>query len=92
MTTRKRSNAGYVIRGSILELLSDEESAPMSIPETAIQLADGDEYLDLAQLERGVRRAVARPTPMGRVLPRRPAGGRTWRRIFSHLAAHRAGR
>ncbi len=82
------TKADYVTRDSILKLLSDDEIARVSTAETAAQLADGDEYLDLEQLGHGVRRALAVPTPMGRVLPRGAVDERTWTKILKHLAAH----
>jgi hypothetical protein len=87
MKTEARSE--YVTRDSILKLLSDDEIAKVSTAETAPELADGDEYLDLEQLEHGVRRALAMHTPMGRVLPRRAVNETTWRKILKQLAAHR---
>jgi hypothetical protein len=91
MTIQNESKADYVIRDSILKLLSDDEIARVSTAETAAHLQDGEEYLDLEQLQQGVRRAITRPTPMGRVLPRRAVDDQTWTRILSHLAAHRTG-
>jgi hypothetical protein len=91
MTNHQRDE--YVARDGIMNLLSDEEVARVSTAETAQKLADGDEYIDLEQLEQGVLRAQATPTPMGRVVPRKavhevlaralhrdpPAGGsRNW--------------
>ena len=49
----------YVTRDTILKLLSDDEVAKVSTAETASRLADGDEYLDLEHLDKGVRRAGA---------------------------------
>ena len=53
-------------------LLSDDEVASVSTAEAAAGLSDGDECLDLEQLDRGVRRASATATPMGCVLPEKP--------------------
>ncbi|MEO7730842.1 MAG: hypothetical protein ABIY55_07725 [Kofleriaceae bacterium] len=85
MQTDKR--AGYVARDRILKLLSEVELARVSSAETAARLSNGDEYLDLAQLGQGVRRAPAEVTPQGRMLPRKAVRGRTWKRILAVLAA-----
>ncbi len=77
--------AAYVLRDGIMNLLSDDEVASVSTAETAQKLADGDEYIDLEQLEQGVLRAQATPTPMGRVLPRRAVHEDTWTKIVMTL-------
>ncbi len=43
------------IRDSILQLLSDDEVARVSTAEGEARLADGDEYLDMAAPDNGVR-------------------------------------
>ena len=87
MTNDVRS--AYVTRDSILKVLSDDEVAKVSTAETAARLADGDEYLDLEQLDKGVRRAGGTATPMGRVLPRKAVHASTWSKILTQLAAPR---
>jgi hypothetical protein len=77
----------YATRDSILQLLSDEEVARVSTAETAARLSDGDEYLDLEQLDQGVRCARGTATPMGRVLPRKAVHANTWSKILTQLAA-----
>jgi hypothetical protein len=77
----------YVSRNNILKLLSDDEVARVSTAETVAHLSDGDEYLDLEQLDRGVQRAPGRVTPMGRVLPRKAVQEDTWRKILTRLPA-----
>jgi predicted transcriptional regulator len=76
----------YLTRDSILKLLSDEEVAKVSMAETAVRLLEGDEYLDLEQLEQGVRRAGGAATPMGRVLPKNAVHANTWNKILMVLA------
>jgi hypothetical protein len=78
----------YVTRDSILKLLSDDEVAKVSTAETRA-LLDGDEYLDLEQLDRGVQRAGGAVTPMGRVLPKNAVHANTWSKILTLLAAPR---
>ena len=91
MTMKSEQRAGYLTRDSILRLLSDDEVARVSTAETADQLALGDEYLDLEQLEHGVRSAFSAPTPMGRVLPRKAVRESTWFKILAQLADLHAG-
>ncbi len=75
----------YTTRNNVLKLLSEEEVARVSTAETAAGLEAGDEYLDLEQLEQGVLCAPGPSTPMGRVLPRKAVGDRTWREILTEL-------
>ena len=77
----------YITRDSVLKLLSDEEVAKVSTAETAVYLSAGDEYLDLENLDRGVQRAPATETPMGRVLPKKAVHKDTWDKIVAKLAA-----
>lgn len=77
----------YAARDRILKLLSETELANVSTAETAAHLTDGDEYLDLAQLEQGVRHAPSSLTPAGRMLPRKAVRAGTWKQILEVLAA-----
>jgi nucleotide-binding universal stress UspA family protein len=78
----------YETRDSILKLLTDQEIARVSTAETEAHLSEGDEYLDLEQLTRGVRRA-GRPGEeaaiMGRILPRKAVQEDTWAKILAQL-------
>ena len=76
----------YLTRAGILERLSDEEVANASTAETIEQLMDGDEYVDLAHLERGVQRWRA-DTVLARVLPRQAMHEQMWRSLTDELAA-----
>lgn len=80
----------YVTRDHILKMLSEEEVDRVSTAETAVRLADGDEYVDLEQLDRGVQRAHGAAPNMGRVLPRKAVLETTWSKIVTELAASRA--
>jgi hypothetical protein len=85
-----QAKSDYVTRESVLKLLSDEEVARISTAETATHLADGEEYLDLEALDKGVQRGGGSATPMGHVLPKRAVLADTWTAILNHLAAPRA--
>jgi hypothetical protein len=51
------------------------------------RLPDGDEYIDLAQLDRGVLLAGPSNVPMGRILPKRAVLPATWRKILAEMNA-----
>ena len=74
-------------RDDILKLLSEGEVTRVSIANAQTQLGNGDEYLDLEQLQQGVQRAKTGVTPMGRVLPRKAIYEDTWRRVLRQLKA-----
>jgi hypothetical protein len=75
----------YLTREDVLKLLSDDEVASVSTAETAPRLADGDEYLDLEQLQKGVQRAAGRTAPLGRLLPKKAVRAATWAAILHRL-------
>ena len=76
----------YVTRDSIMQLLSDDEIASVSTAETAKRLVDGDEFLDLEDLDEGVQKASGSNTPMGRILPKKAVHPVTWEKILAQLA------
>ena len=84
---KKDNRSPYVTRESVLMLLSDDEVAAVATAETAIRLPEGDEYLDMEQLEQGVQRAHKKKTPMGRVLPKKSIHQDTWNKILKQLPA-----
>jgi hypothetical protein len=75
-------------RAEVLKLLAQGEHADFTERgTTANTLPNGDEYLDLDQLVRGVQRARA-GVPIGsHVVPRKAIHEDTWRRILRRLAA-----
>lgn len=69
----------YESRDQILKLLSDDEVARVSSAEAEARLGDGDEYIDLAAPNNGVRRVhSAMQLTMGKVLPRSAVSAETW--------------
>jgi len=84
------TRTAHPTRDDILKLLSDEEVASLNLAETTAILAKGDEYLDLAHLDKGVRRAKGKTTKTGRVLPKIAVHEATWNKLLLHLASHRA--
>ena len=89
-STTHAAGIQYVTRDSILKMLSEEEVDRVSTSETAARLSDGDEYVDLEQLGRGVQRASGAKVNMGHVLPRKAVLAATWDKIVTELAASRA--
>jgi hypothetical protein len=81
------SQSDYLLRETILDLLSDGELARVSTAETRVRLEEGDEFLDLERLEAGVQTADGVLVHMGGVLPRKAVLGPTWEQILALLAA-----
>ena len=81
------SKTEHVTRENILMLLSDDEVASVSTAETMVRPLDGEEYLDLEDLEQGVRSAIGTTPQMGRLLLRRAVHQNTWEKIQKQLAA-----
>ena len=74
-------------RNAIMMLLTDEETARVATAQAGARLADGAEFLDLEQLERGIQRAASRtPIAMGHIIARSAVGNDTWNRIVTHLS------
>jgi hypothetical protein len=80
----RKSDSGT--RDRVLMLLSDDEVARVSSGEGEVRLADGDEYIDLAAPDNGVRRVhVAMQHTMGKVLPRSAVSAGTWAKICARF-------
>lgn len=80
--------APELARAEVLQLLAHGEHTDFSERgATAKALGNGDEYLDLDQLARGVQRARVGVELGGHVVPRKAIHEDTWRRILRHLAA-----
>ncbi len=66
----------------VLNLLSADEVSRMSAKKAIFGLADGDEYIDLAAPENGVRSVHgAMQRTLGQVLPRKAVSAETWAKI-----------
>jgi hypothetical protein len=78
----------YETRDAILQLLSDDEVARVSTKEGETQLADGEEYIDLAAPDNGIRSVHgAMQLTMGQVLPRSAVSADTWAKIRARFGA-----
>lgn len=75
-----------VTRDQILSILSDDEAARVKTAEMAAQLALGDEFIDLSQLELGVLRA-GESRPKQDVLSRKAVNEHTWLKVVTNLNA-----
>jgi len=89
MNNEKRSE--YFTRASIMELLSDDEIAKVTADESSTSLVIGDEYIDLEQLDQGVRTVVGRPAAIavGRVVAKKAIQQGTWDQVVAQLASRR---
>jgi VIT1/CCC1 family predicted Fe2+/Mn2+ transporter len=90
MTNDQGSNEAT--RDTILKLLAVDRAANVTHAQPIPLLSDGDEYVDLEQLNHGVQRATGQATTMGRVLQRKSVHESTWSRILSHLVAPGTGK
>jgi hypothetical protein len=77
-------NAENLSRNSIMNLLSDDEIVSVIAAEAA-RLPEGDEYLELDHLDRGVRRATGTPTTMATFLAKKAVAEATWNKILTQL-------
>lgn len=80
----QEARTDYLTRDGIMKLLSDDEIAGVSTAEGAV-LLDGEEYVDLEQIGRGVQRASGLNAPIGGALPRRAVQDGTWTKILHQL-------
>jgi len=79
-------SANQVSRDAILNMLSDEEIARVSNAETAKSLADGEEFIDLQDLGRGIQRATGSTKPvLGHALPRGAVHSDSWSKVVAIL-------
>jgi hypothetical protein len=86
MTTPATKNV--LKRDEILKLLTDAEVAKVSTAEGAPRLIEGDEYIDLEDLDSGVQLVQATPrTAPGRALPRSAVSDATWAKIVHAVAS-----
>lgn len=77
--------ADFLTRNSILSALTDDEVASVCKAESAAHLANGEEFVDLAQLAKGVRSASTSDADLGTVLPRSAVPEATWQKIVGQL-------
>jgi hypothetical protein len=75
-------------REAIIKLLTDAEVAKVSTAEGAPRLVEGDEYVDLEDLDSGVQLVQGAPrTAPGRALARSAVSDATWAKIVLVVAS-----
>ena len=83
MTNQQRDDR--VTRHHLLALLSDDEIASVTAAEADTQLATGQEYLDLTNLEEGVQVSREGENDVGNVVPRSAVAEATWQKLVAQL-------
>lgn len=83
MNTHEQTSV--VSRSALFKMLSDEELISVSAAETAALLGKDEEFLDLAHLDKGVRRAIGKTLFHGPVLPKKGVSEKTWNKIVAQL-------
>ncbi len=85
MTEHTRTE--LVARDTILKLLTDEETARICTAETAANIRDGMEYLDLEHMDQGILTAKGgTKVVMGNIVPRNSVSAGTWTKILASLS------
>lgn len=88
MKNKKQSEA--VMRDHLLGILSAEESARVANAGLPVKLLEGDEFIDLMEIDRGVQRAGAtNRNPVGETLARKAVHENTWLKIVTDLTARK---
>lgn len=87
MNNEKRSQ--YFTKASILELLSDDEVARVTTAESLKGLSEGDEYIDLENLDKGVCVARGVVPSMSNVIARKTVLQHTWGNILTRMSSSR---
>jgi len=83
----KQGTKSILKREAIIKLLTDAEVAKVSTAEDAPRLVEGDEYVDLEDLDSGVQLVQATPrTAPGHALPRSAVSEATWAKIAKAVA------
>lgn len=75
-------------REDLLKILSDEEVVCVNQAKAGTLVANGDEFIDLTEIDRGVQRAGEAQSTKD-VLPRKAVHENTWRKIVANLTARR---
>ena len=83
---KRQSHDRYAPRESLLELLSDDETAKVSNAESA-PLSEGDEYIDLTEIAKGVQRADGVQIDLGHTLPRKAVLEATWSSLMKRMTS-----
>lgn len=83
---KDEENTDCEIPDQVLKLLSEEEVARVSAGQGELRLNDGDEYIDLAAPNNGVRSVHgALQQTMGKVLSRKAVSAATWEKLAARF-------
>ena len=75
------------LRNSILNMLSDFETAKVSNAEDRSAMSEGDEFVDLSDLPKGVQKAgPGKISDPGELLPKNAVSAATWKKICDELS------
>ena len=73
-------------RAEILALVSDDQLAKVATAEGAKKLVEGDEFVDLEDVGRGVQQVHDTPVAAGHMLPRSSVPDAVWTQIVAVIA------
>jgi hypothetical protein len=78
----------YAARDRILTLLSDEENAKVSTAEGGSALSQGEDFVDLENLDKGVQHAGATmaKAKIGTLIPKSAVHADTWTKIVAEVS------
>jgi hypothetical protein len=77
----------YITRQEILDMLSDEEVTKVAIEEEPSHFFEGDEYIDLENLEKGVQKfSAALKKNSNNILAHGAVSDETWGKIIEKLS------
>jgi hypothetical protein len=79
------NRAQYVTRDIIMNLLTDNEVASVTHAGTTVCVTNGDSYVDLENLGRGVQHVDARSSFTGTILPQKSVQEKTWNSILEKM-------
>ncbi len=80
--------ATMATKQEILDLLDDNEVARVARAEEEVDLADGDEYVDLDHLDDGIQHVKGRTRKsIHSILPKSMVSEKTWQQIQSTLSS-----
>ncbi len=78
------TKAKAIEKEDILDLLTDAETAAVSMAETR-NVPAGDEYIDLHNLAAGIQKATSPVAAAANVLPRTGVSAETWLKVVERL-------
>jgi hypothetical protein len=75
-----------VRREDILNILSDAELEKVTSMEEPLKLQEGDEYIDLGHIDRGIQEVHAKSNiNVGNIIPHSAVKEETWKKIIKKI-------